>query len=313
VSLLLAFDDEEALAQRLAEATGWPLAIVGRHRFPDGETRLWLPPSLPGSTVLLRGLQQPNEKLTELMLAAAGARELGAQRLTLVSPYLAYMRQDTAFTPGEVVSQRHVGRALAAWFDAVVTVDPHLHRVKSMDEVVPGRRGLALSAAPLLGAWVAQRRPGALLLGPDEESLQWVRAAATAGGLDHAVCRKRRHADRAVDVELPDVDLSGRAVVLLDDVASTGGTLVEAARAARARRAATVDVAVTHALLVGDALWQLRAAGVGEVWSTDSVPHPSNAVSIAPMLAQSLTSAGTADGHARRRVADRAHASRHRR
>lgn len=290
MSLLLAFDDERALAERLAQATSLPLVFVARHRFPDGETRLRLPPALPAHTVLLRGLQQPNEKLTELMLAAAGARELGAQRLTLVSPYLAYMRQDMAFTPGEVVSQRHVGRSLAGWFDAVITVDPHLHRVATMDEVVPGRCGIALSAAPLLGAWIAEHAPGALLLGPDEESLQWARAAAAAGGLDHAVCRKLRHADHEVEVELPGLELRGRAVVLLDDVASTGRTLVEAARGALARGAATVDVAVTHALLVGDALEQLRAAGVREVWSTDSVPHPSNVVSIAPMLARALSS-----------------------
>ena len=82
----------------------------------------------------------------------------------------------------------------------------------------------------------------------------------------------------------------GRAVVLLDDVASTGSTLVEAARGALARGAATVDVAVTHALLVGDALQQLRAGGVREVWSTDSVPHASNVVSVAPLLARVLSS-----------------------
>ncbi|HPU53341.1 MAG TPA: ribose-phosphate diphosphokinase [Burkholderiaceae bacterium] len=285
---LLAFDDEALLADRLASATGWPLSLIERHGFPDGESRLRLPPALPAHTVLLRGLQQPNEKLTELMLAAAGARELGAHRLTLVSPYLAYMRQDIAFVPGEVVSQRHVGRLLAAWFDAVVTVDPHLHRVSSMDEVVPGRRGVALTAAPLLGAWVAQQQADALLLGPDEESMQWVHVAAEVCGLDHAVCRKLRHADRSVEVTLPDVDLRGRAVVLLDDVASTGHTLVEAARAALARGARSVDVAVTHALLVGDAVAALREAGIRHVWSTDSVPHSSNAVSIAPLLARTL-------------------------
>jgi ribose-phosphate pyrophosphokinase len=288
MSVLLAFDDERALAQGLAAALGWPLAPIGRHRFPDGESRLRLPPALPAHAVLLRGLQQPNEKIAELMLAAAGARELGAQRLTLVSPYLAYMRQDMAFTPGEVVSQRHLGRALAAWFDAVITVDPHLHRVSTMDEVVPGRRGLAVSAAPLLGAWVAQQLPGALLIGPDEESRQWVAVAAAHGGLAHSVCRKQRHGDTAVDVALPDVDVQGRAVVLLDDVASTGRTLVAAARGVLARGAAAVDVAVTHALLVGDAEAQLRAAGVRHVWSTDTVPHPSNVVSIVPLLARAL-------------------------
>ena len=66
--------------------------------------------------------------------------------------------------------------------------------------------------------------------------------------------------------------------------------LGEAARGALARGAATVDVAVTHALLVGDALQQLRAGGVREVWSTDSVPHASNVVSVAPLLARVLSS-----------------------
>ena len=285
---LLAFDDEMLLARKLSEALHCPLAAVQRHHFPDGETRLRLPPALPWGVVLLRGLQNPNAKLTELLLAAAGARELGAGHLTLISPYLAYMRQDMAFTPGEVVSQRHLGALLATVFDTVITVDPHLHRVATLDEVLPGRRGLALSAAPLLGAHVAQSQPHALLLAPDEEAAQWVRAAAVAHGLDHAVCRKQRHGDHEVDVALPDVSVRGRAVVLLDDVASTGRTLAAAARGALASGAASVDVAVTHALFIGDALAQVRAAGVRQVWSSDCVPHASNAVSVVPLLAQAL-------------------------
>ena len=276
------------MARALAAALGWRCAIVERHRFPDCETRLRLPPRLPPQVALLRGLQQPNEKLAELMLVAGGARELGAARLMLVSPYLAYMRQDIAFTPGEVVSQRHLGRLLASWFDAVVTVDPHLHRVATMDEVVPGRRGVALTAAPLLGAWIAQQMPGALLLGPDEEAEQWVRVAAQAHGLDHAVCRKHRNGDRDVDVALPGVPVAGRAVVLFDDVASTGRTLVTAARGLLGSGAASVDVAVTHGLFVDDAVAQIHAAGVRHVWSTDCVPHASNVVSVVPLLAQAL-------------------------
>lgn len=291
MTLLLAFDDESRLAEALAAALGWPCAIVERHRFPDGETRLRLPSALPPQVVLLRGLQRPNEKLAELMLAAAGARELGAAQLTLVSPYLAYMRQDIAFNPGEVVSQRHLGRALAAWFDGVVTIDPHLHRVPTMDAVVPGRRGVALTAAPLLGEFVARQVPGALLLGPDEEAEQWVSIAARANGLDHAVCRKQRHGDHDVDVALPTVDVTGRAVVLFDDVASTGRTLMAAARGVLARGARSVDAVVTHALFVGDAQAQVHAAGVRHLWSSDSVPHASNAVTVVPLLAAALRSA----------------------
>lgn len=288
IDLLLAFEGEEPGAHALAACLGVPLQHIVRHRFPDGETRLLLPPSLPPQVALLRGLQQPNEKLAELMIVAPAARELGAQRLALVCPYLAYMRQDMAFRPGEAVSQRHVGRALAGWFDALVTVDPHLHRVASMDEVLPGRRGVALSAAPLLGAHAAAHARQPLLLGPDEEAAAWVRSAAQAQGLAYAVCTKQRSGDRDVAVTLPDHDFRGREVVLIDDVASTGRTLAAAAAALRARGAAAVDVAVTHALFVGDALEQLAHAGVRHVWSSDSVPHPSNVVALAPLLATAL-------------------------
>ena len=290
MSLLLHFDDEAALAASLAAALGWARAAVRCHRFPDGEWKLTLPARLPDRVVLLRGLQQPNEKIAQLLISAPAARELGARHLTLVAPYLAYMRQDVEFHPGEAVSQRHLGRALAAWFDAVVTVDPHLHRVATMDEVVPGRRGIAISAAEAIGRFVAAREPAALLLGPDEEAGQWVRVAAGAAGLPHGVCHKQRHGDHDVEVRLPAGSLRGRAIVLMDDVASTGRTLVQAARAALAAGAASVDVAVTHGLFVGDALAQVRAAGVREVWSTDSVPHASNAIPIAPMLAAALQS-----------------------
>ncbi|MFN4103109.1 MAG: ribose-phosphate pyrophosphokinase-like domain-containing protein, partial [Tepidimonas sp.] len=200
---LLCFDDERPAAQRLltalqaADANGedptgcgpWQLAVIERHRFPDGEWRLRLPATLPPVVAFYRSLHQPNEKLVELLLAAPAARELGAQRLWLVAPYLAYMRQDMAFSPGEVVSQRHIGRWLAVAFDGLVTVDPHLHRVATLAEAVPVAAAHALSAAPLLGALAAQRRPGALLLGPDEESAQWVRQAADAAGLQTAVAR----------------------------------------------------------------------------------------------------------------------------
>jgi len=286
--MLLAFDDEAHLARPLAVALGVPLAWIERHRFPDGESRLRLPAALPPRVALLRGLQRPNEKLAELMIVAPAARELGAARLTLVCPYLAYMRQDMAFHPGEAVSQRHVGQALAAWFDAVVTVDPHLHRVASMDEVLPGRRGVALSAAPLLGAWAARHARQPILLGPDEEAAPWVHSAARSQGLQHATCVKQRDGDREVRVTLPDLDFGGREVVLIDDVASTGRTLAVSAAALRARGAAAVDVAVTHALFVDDAIATLAPAGVRHVWSSDSVAHASNAVTLVPLLADAL-------------------------
>lgn len=289
--MLLAFADESTLANALARELQAPLAFIAEHRFPDGETKLTLPPSLPAEVIVLRGLQQPNHRLVALLLAARTARQLGARRLSLVAPYLAYMRQDMAFAPGEAVSQRIVAGFLGELFDRVVTIDPHLHRIRSLDEVMPGARGIALGAAPLLGQWIAAQWPAdepPLLVGPDEEAEQWVRQAGAAGGLPGLVCRKTRRGDRDVAVELPDDSVHGRAVVLIDDLASTGHTLEQAARALQARGAASVDAAVVHALFRDDALSRLHAAGIRHIWSTDAVAHPTNVVSVAPLLAQAL-------------------------
>lgn len=291
-TLVLHFEDEAEAANRLALAAGLPAACIERHRFPDQELRLRLPlpagDRLPPQVVLFRSLERPNEKLVELLLAARSARELGADRLTLVAPYLAYMRQDRAFRVGEAVSQRIIGGFLAGLFDALISVDPHLHRVPRLDAAVPLPHALSLSAAPLLAGLIAEQRCNPLLVGPDAESAQWVAAAAAAQGFDFAVCAKRRHGDRGVDIELPSQPMAGRAVVLIDDMASTGQTLACAAALLRAAGALSVDVAVTHALFVEGALETLYRAGVGEVWSTDCIAHPSNAVSVAPLLAAAL-------------------------
>ncbi len=288
MNALLHFDDEAAAAGRLAAALGVPALLVGCHRFPDGEFRLRLPAALPPRVLLWRGLHQPNEKLAQLMIVAPAARELGVQELTLVAPYLAYMRQDIAFNPGEAVSQRHVGAALAAWFDGVVTVDPHLHRVARLAEAVPLARAAALSAAPLIGHFVAMRGRAPMLVGPDAESAQWVHVAATHNALPWTVCRKTRHGDTDVDIELPAQEIRGREVVLIDDVASSGQTLATAARRLLAAGAARVDAVVTHAVLAPEAGERLRSAGISEFWSTDSVPHESNALSVVPLLADAL-------------------------
>lgn len=294
LACLLHFDDETDAARRLGLAAQLPVKMIDRHRFPDGELKLRLPVDgagrLPPHVVLLRSLHDPNEKLIELLLAARAARTLGARHITLVAPYMAYMRQDKAFTPGEVVSQQVIGGFLAGLVDAVITVDPHLHRVATLQQAIAVPQAIVLSGAELLADLIAQRRPGALLVGPDGESAQWIAQAAARHGFDCAVGTKRRHGDYDVAIELSPLNAQGRAVVLLDDMASTGRTLAQAARLLRAAGAASVDVAVTHALFAGDALQTLHDAGVGEVWSTDCIPHASNAVAMAGPLAQALRS-----------------------
>lgn len=286
--MLLCFDDEQESGARIAQAAHLRLAIIERHRFPDGELKLRLPAELPEQLVILRSLVNPNEKLIELLLAAQTARATGARHLTLVAPYLAYMRQDLAFHPGEAVSQRVVGRFLAALFDALITVDPHLHRVTSLQEAVPVAQAIVLSAAPLLSDLIATHQKRALLIGPDAESAQLVMLAARRHGFDHAVCEKVRHGDHAVELALPDLSFAGRHVVLLDDIVSTGHTIAQATQLLLAAGAASVDVAVTHALFADHAMGLIRNAGVGKVWSADCIAHTSNAVSMSASIATAL-------------------------
>lgn len=285
-TLLLGFPDYAPQARALAAALGVPYTEIDVHRFPDGESRLRLPPQLPARVILCRSLNDPNAKLVELLLAAETARDLGAHELILIAPYLCYMRQDTAFHPGEAVSQRSIGRWLGAHFDAVITVDPHLHRVHTLVEAVPAKAATAISAAPLLGAYAARQFDNPLLLGPDEESAPWVAAAAQAGGLHGAVANKQRRDDRSVTITLPALDVHGRSVVLIDDIASTGRTLARAAEALYAAGAGAVHALVTHALFVGDAEAHLRAAGVRSLHSCDSIAHASNAIALAGLLAR---------------------------
>lgn len=289
---LLYFEDQGEAARRLAEACQLHAACVDAHRFPDQELRLRLPVDeqgqMPKTLVIYRSLDRPNDKLIELLLTLEQARKLGTQQVLLVAPYLAYMRQDIAFHPGEVVSQRVIGSFLAKLVNGLITVDPHLHRIASLDEAVPLDFAISLSGAPALAQCIAQHHTRPLLMGPDEESAQWVQAAANLQGWDHGVCTKIRLGDQSVQIALPALPVQGRAVVLLDDVASSGRTLATATQLLLAAGAASVDVAVTHALFADQALQVIRDAGVQHIWSTDCIAHPSNAVPMAPMLAQSV-------------------------
>lgn len=287
-TLLLGFPEYTAPAQRLAGALNIPYGEIELHRFPDGESKVRLPAAVPERLILCRSLDRPNAKLIELLLAAETARATGARHLTLVAPYLCYMRQDCAFQPGEAVSQRIIGRWLASLFDTVVTVDPHLHRVQQLSEVLPAKRSVTLSAAPLLAAFLRERAGQAVLIGPDSESRQWVAQIAALSGMDYLIAEKQRLSDREVRITLPPRDLKDRTAVVVDDMASTGRTLASAAQLLGDAGAAEIHCCVTHALFVDGAETLLRNAGIHHIWSSDSVPHTSNIVELSAILATAL-------------------------
>ncbi len=283
---LLYFTECAEPARRLASELGCQASGIHVHHFPDGESLVRLPESLSGNIIIYISLHHPDAKLVPLGFAASAARSLGAEKVALAAPYLCYMRQDKAFHRGEAVSQRIFGTWLDEWFDMVLTVDAHLHRVKSITEVI--RCGVNISAAPYMARFLKGDDSKPLLLGPDEESLQWVGQIAGAAGLDFGVAHKERHGDRDVEITLPDVNVRGRDVMLVDDVLSSGFTIARAAEAVRRKGAARVRCMVTHALFATGAEELLADSGVESVISSDTIPHASNAIFMAPGLAEAV-------------------------
>lgn len=283
--LIIGFQEYRKPAQRLAEAMGLSYAEVVIHTFPDGETSIRLPERMPSHVVFCRSLDHPNEKLVELLLAAAGAKQQGVEILTLVAPYLCYMRQDKAFQPGDVISQRIIGKLLADYFDELLTVDAHLHRVHRLSDAVPAKDAINLNATEPMARFLAEHLESPILVGPDEESEQWVSAIAAHEQFDYSVARKQRFGDREVLVTLPPGHYGERNIVLVDDVVSTGCTLEAVASKLVVYGPASISALVTHPLFAGGALERLRAAGISNVWSCDTIVHDTNAVFLAEMLA----------------------------
>ena len=283
--LLLGFADYETPAKNLADTLKIEYASVEIHRFPDGESKLTLPVDLPETVAFCRSLNQPNSKLIELLIAAQTARQHGALEIILIAPYLCYMRQDIAFNPGEAVSQKIIGKFIAEHFDTVLTVDAHLHRIHDLHEAIPVNQAINLSAAELIGEYVKAHVENPLLLGPDEESKQWVQSAAKIGDFEFGVALKKRMGDRSVNISLPDISFANRNVVIIDDMASTGQTIIETAKELFQRKAQNVCCAVTHALFYEQVTERMQQAGIQSVWSTDSVQHPTNNIPLAKLLA----------------------------
>jgi ribose-phosphate pyrophosphokinase len=286
--IILPMPGNEAFARQLADAGRGEVGKVETRRFPDGETYLRLLSPVVGRAVdVVATMAGPDPDFLRLAFAADAARSQGALRVRLVAPYLAYMRQDKAFHSGEAVTSETFARIVSSLFDGIVTVDPHLHRHSALSELysIPA---MAVQAAPALADWIAAEVDRPLLIGPDSESAQWVAAIAARIGAPWVVMEKTRRGDFDVSVALPELgDHGGRIPVLVDDISSSGRTMIAAADLLAALGLGRPVCAVVHALFAGDAFARLQKVAA-RVVSCDSVPHPSNAISLAPLVAQAL-------------------------
>jgi ribose-phosphate pyrophosphokinase len=289
-SLFIPLPGNEAMAASLARFRQGHIGRIETRSFPDGETYLRLIDDPDGrEVVLVCTLQHPNDRLLPLLFTAETARELGATSVGLVAPYLAYLRQDTRFHSGEAVTSRHVAHLLSDAFDWLATVDPHLHRYASLKEIyrIPTR---VVHAAPLIGQWVNNNVDDAIIIGPDQESEQWVSEVAKEAGAPFAVLEKQRQGDRQVIIDVKKLDaIADRTPVLVDDIISSGKTMVGAVTGlfAIAKRA-PICIGV-HGLFSDRADDELQRAGA-RVITCNTVPHPTNAIDVAPALAAAIPS-----------------------
>lgn len=287
--LLLVFPGNTLLASTLGPQLGAEIGGMTLRNFPDSESYVRIDTPVTGrDVILLCTLDRPNDKMLPLLFAADTAKDLGAARVGLVAPYLAYMRQDQRFQPGEAVTSVHFARLLSASVDWLVTVDPHLHRRSRLGEIysIPAR---VAHAAPLISSWIRDHVAAPVLVGPDSESEQWVSTVARAVGAPYVVLQKIRRGDREVEVSMPEVE-RWRAFtpVLVDDIISTARTMIETVGQLRHAQLTPPVCIGVHAVFAGDAHAELLAAGAARVVTGNTISHVSNAIDVSDPLAEAV-------------------------
>lgn len=289
----IAMPGNEQMTAALAAQAGGEAARLETRRFPDSETYLRLATDVSGKSVaVVCTLDRPDSKFLPLVFTAAMARDLGASRVGLVAPYLCYMRQDRRFREGEAVTSGYFARLISNSFDWLVTVEPHLHRHVSLDEIyaIPSR---VVHADAVLSRWVQSHVRNPLVVGPDSESAQWVSRIAADAQCPYITLTKRRLGDRDVKIDVPDVSAwRGRQPVLVDDVISSAATMIEATRLLAAAGMPKPICVAIHGLFAEDS-YRLLKGGAARIATTNTVPHESNEIDLSGLLAAATMSMAT--------------------
>ncbi|WP_375056792.1 ribose-phosphate diphosphokinase [Zobellella sp. DQSA1] len=287
--LLFSLAETHPLFAPLCQGLGAEPGQLARRRFPDGESYLRLLSEVAGrSCLVLAEFSRPDDKFLPLCFLCDTLRELGATRVGLVAPYLCYLRQDARFRPGEALSSHSFARLLSPRIDWLVTVDPHLHRIHRLDEIyaVPS---MVVHATPLLANWLRGWQEPVLLVGPDAESEQWVARLAADSGQPHVVGEKVRKGDREVNVSLPELSAyRGHTALIVDDVISSGQTVLSCLQALRRQGMVRVDCAAIHGLFADRIEDKLTRAGLRRLLTSNSIPHPSNILDLSPLLLEPI-------------------------
>ncbi|MFX1318687.1 MAG: ribose-phosphate diphosphokinase [Promethearchaeota archaeon] len=260
--------------------------------FPDGETYIrFLGDVAREEVIVIQSLAlKPNDYLIELFLMLDALKDLKAKRVVTVLPYFAYARQDERFKTGEAISLKTVSRLIeAAGSDYIYTIDSHRHRVVDQDELtaVPLHD---LSAMEELAKYMNGKHTlhNPAVIGPDSEAGAWAKIAADALSVDYDALVKKRLDAETVEIQPRELNLKGRDVLIVDDIISTGNTIIKAIEVLKKNGAKDIYVACTHPLLVLNALVRIYESGALDVVGTDTVPSGISHVSVAPVIVDAV-------------------------
>lgn len=269
-------------AEAFEEALELPAVEMKFDAFPDGESYVRCLSDVAGREVsVLAQLNDPDPQIMRLVLTARTLSSLGAKRVGLVAPYLPYLRQDIAFNTGESVSAQHFGWLVSSVFDWVVTVDPHLHRLSSLSDVLTVPSAAVSSAGPVAD-WIRANVDAPLLVGPDMESHQWLETLSDKlGGVPFHAFEKTRHDSWTVEIASAQIpDLAGRSPVIIDDIASTGRTLLRLRETLHGLTDRQPACCVTHGVFRDDVRDSLQAAFNGCLVTTNTIAGPTAKIDV---------------------------------
>lgn len=277
------------LGEKVAELTGAEKVPVAHKTFPDGEAYVRLEGSVQDEhAVIVQTTSAPQDiRLMQLAFVVDAARRNGAQKITAVVPYLAYARQDKMFLQGENISVETVGSMLsAAGVNELITVNIHQENALARFPF-PAR---SLSAIPLIAEYFVKKGVRkAFALSPDTGALHIAQQAQQVLGGECGNLDKQRDRYTGQTTQTgKGLNVKGQTVIIFDDIISTGGTIVGAAKILRELGAAHIFTACVHGLLVGDAEKRILDAGVEEIVGTDSVISSVSKVSLAPLISKEL-------------------------
>lgn len=288
-TIILAFPGHEDLLGKLASDIGSAVGEFEHRRFPDGESYIRILTDVKDKDIiLLADLHEPDSKFLPLYFLVKTAKEHGCGSITLVAPYLAYMRQDKEFHAGEGITSAYFGKLLSEFIDSLITVDPHLHRWKSLSDIYSINTVLVHSAKDI-ASWIAQNIKDPLLIGPDGESKQWVSEVASLANVPYIVLEKVRLGDDNVEIKVPDIEShKGLTPVLLDDIISTAATMSSVVRQLKASGLPSPVCIGVHGIFAGNAYQDLIEAGASKIVTCNTIEHKTNEIDITDILVEGL-------------------------